>query len=224
MRRFRPLVLAAIGLTVIFIAARPSLFARPVDPVVASAVVGGAFGGTETDQEPITQYVRVPAPPMTLAAAKVWLKLQEKVAFSFPNETPLQDVLKYVRQSTVEKDDFPSGIPIYVDPQGLRGEDKNASSPVMIDLEGVPLATSLTLALNQLGLVYRIHEDGILFITGINSESEDVVKITNLELFEQIAGLRAEVRALRNEIGRRDGSGPLGDRPAVPQGSLGGMR
>ena len=87
---------------------------------------------------------------------------------SFPNETPLEDVLKYIKQATQDADD--SGIPIYVDPLGMQEADKTLTSPVSIDLEGVPLKTTLRLLLKQLGLTYTV-KDGFLMIT--SQESED---------------------------------------------------
>ena len=45
-------------------------------------------------------------------------KLDEPISMSFANETPLDDVLKYIRQATTTPT-FP-GIPIYVDPIGLQ--------------------------------------------------------------------------------------------------------
>ena len=95
-------------------------------------------------------------------------KLDQPVAMSFPNETPLEDVLKYVKQATQGAND--SGIPIYVDPLGLQEADKTMTSPVSLDLEGVPLKTTLRLMLKQLGLTYTV-KDGFLMIT--SQESED---------------------------------------------------
>jgi hypothetical protein len=95
-------------------------------------------------------------------------KLDQPVAMSFPNETPLEDVLKYVKQATQDASD--SGIPIYVDPLGMQEADKTLTSPVSIDLEGVPLRTTLRLLLKQLGLTYTV-KDGFLMIT--SQESED---------------------------------------------------
>jgi RNA polymerase sigma factor (sigma-70 family) len=102
--------------------------------------------------------------PRSLA---ILTKLEEPVAMSFPNETPLDDVLKYIKHATQKSND--SGIPIYVDPQGLQEADKSLTSPIQIDLEGVPLRRTLQLLLKQLGLTYFV-DDGILVIT---SESED---------------------------------------------------
>jgi len=93
-------------------------------------------------------------------------KLEEPVAMSFPNETPLEDVLKYIKQATQGSND--AGIPIYVDPLGLQEADKTMTSPVALDLEHVPLRRTLQLALNQLGLGYFV-DDGILVITSQDS-------------------------------------------------------
>ena len=95
-------------------------------------------------------------------------KLEQPVAMTFPTDTPLEDVLKYVKQATQGAND--SGIPIYIDPLGLQEADKTVTSPVQIDLEGVPLKTTLRLLLKQLGLTYTV-KDGFLMIT--SQESTD---------------------------------------------------
>ena len=60
-------------------------------------------------------------------------KLNEKITMSFPNETPFEDIQKYIQQSTQdEAAGLPTGIPIYVDPQGLIDSDKLITSPVSI--------------------------------------------------------------------------------------------
>jgi hypothetical protein len=55
-------------------------------------------------------------------------------------------------------------IPIYVDPIGLQMAARTLQSTVQVDLEGVPLKSSLRRCLQQLGLVYGV-EDGFLLIT-----------------------------------------------------------
>ena len=65
---------------------------------------------------------------------------------------------------------FPDGVPIYVDPLGLSEADKTMASPVVFDVKKVPLGTSLTLMLKQIGLTYRV-KDGLLTIT--SQESAD---------------------------------------------------
>src|SRR5262249_25231482 len=97
----------------------------------------------------------------------VLAKLEEPVAMSFANETPLEDILKYIKQATTGPH-FP-GIPIYVDPIGLQEAERPLTSTVQIDLEGVPLRRTLQLALKQLGLVYFV-DDGVLCITSQDAE------------------------------------------------------
>ena len=96
-------------------------------------------------------------------------KLDQPIAMSFPNETPLEDVLKYIKTATQDAND--PGIPIYVDPLGMQEADKTLTSPVSIDLEGVPLKRTLRLLLKQLGLTYTV-KDGYLMITSETSEDQ----------------------------------------------------
>jgi hypothetical protein len=106
--------------------------------------------------------------PKSLA---ILARLEEPLAMSFPNETPLEDVLKYIKVATQGTSD--SGIPIYVDPLGLQEADKTLTSPVQLDLEGVPLRRTLQLALQQLGLVYFV-DDGLLVITSAEAEDKQL--------------------------------------------------
>ena len=96
-------------------------------------------------------------------------KLDEPISMSFANETPLEDVLKYIKSATQGPND--TGIPIYVDPVGLNEAEKTMTSPVTLDLEGVPLKTTLRLLLKQLGLTYTV-KDGLLTITSESSEDQ----------------------------------------------------
>ena len=83
---------------------------------------------------------------------------------SFANPTPLQDILKYIKQATTTAT-F-AGIPIYVDPKGLSDVAVKQDARVAIDIEGIPLKTSLRLLLKQLGLAYCVH-DGLLIISSV---------------------------------------------------------
>jgi RNA polymerase sigma factor (sigma-70 family) len=96
-------------------------------------------------------------------------KLDEPVPMSFAAETPLDDVLKYIKQATTTPT-YP-GIPIYVDPTGLQEAERSLLSTIQIDLEGIPLRRTLQLILTQLGLAYYV-EDGILIITSEDSASQ----------------------------------------------------
>ena len=79
----------------------------------------------------------------------------------FPNETPLEDVLKYIRSATAGPDG--EGIAIHVDPAGLERVDKSLKYPVTIDLTGVPLRRTLQLLADQLEMGYGI-KDGMVTI------------------------------------------------------------
>jgi hypothetical protein len=99
-------------------------------------------------------------------------KLDEPISMSFAEDTPLEDVLKYVKQATTTA--TYSGIPIYVDPIGLQEAEKSMTSTVRnMDLEGVPLRRTLQLLLDQLDLWYFV-EDGMLYITAKESEKDNL--------------------------------------------------
>jgi RNA polymerase sigma factor (sigma-70 family) len=142
-------------------------------------------------------------------------KLEEPMAMRFANETPLEDILKYIMSATatnaersetpnrpppseegpgdIEKpapkapetpkpgktmrpsDPLENGIPIYVDPRGLSEAEKTMTSPVTLDLEGVPLKTTLRLLLRQLGLAYCV-KDGLLIISSPEGISQELIE------------------------------------------------
>ena len=85
------------------------------------------------------------------------------IPMSFGHATPLEDVPRYIKKETCSSA-LPNGLPIYVDPVGLHAAEKTMTSPVQIELEGVPLATTFRLILKQLGLSYQL-KDGLLTIS-----------------------------------------------------------
>ena len=91
---------------------------------------------------------------------KLLEQLEEPIAMSFAEETPLEDVLRYVMQATKGPNDH--GIHIYIDPVGLAESEKTMVSPVKINLQGVPLKTTLRLVLKQLGLTYVVKDRFLL--------------------------------------------------------------
>ncbi|MHB1557833.1 MAG: hypothetical protein ACYC61_10155 [Isosphaeraceae bacterium] len=97
-----------------------------------------------------------------LADRYVRRKLDELIPMHFPNETPLDDVLKHIRKETSEPN-LP-GIPMYVDPIGLQVADRSLSSPVQMDFEAIPVRDALRLILKQLGLGYTV-QSGFVIIT-----------------------------------------------------------
>jgi Tetratricopeptide repeat len=140
-------------------------------------------------------------------------KLNERISMNFPNDTPLEDVKKYIEQSTQdEAAGLPTGIPIYVDPQGLQDADKTMASTVTINLEGIPLKTTLRLMLRQLGLTYTV-KDGLLTITSSSSEDQP----TEIRVY-QVADLAIIPLSL---LGGGGGGGGLGG-GGLGGGGLGG--
>jgi hypothetical protein len=191
-------------------------------------VVGGGFGGEAAHAEaPARIYF---SEPISAEAAATWRKLQMKVAMPFANETPLEDVLKYIQAATSEdgpgkgeadknaaKGEPKFGLQIYVDPVGLQEAEKTMTSPITMNLDGVPLSTTLGLVLKQLGLTYSVQKDGILVIDSEDSARRGIADATTLML-DQLAALRKEVGELKLEL---VGLRTRADRPAAGQSNSG---
>lgn len=99
---------------------------------------------------------------------KMQAKLEEPISMPFPTPTPLSEVIDYIRNAT--RDAKYNGIPIYVDPVGLSEAGKTMTSTVELDLEGIPLKTTLRLVLHQVGLDYDV-QDGLVKISNTTSPS-----------------------------------------------------
>jgi RNA polymerase sigma factor (sigma-70 family) len=164
-------------------------------------------------------------PGTDLRSRAILAKLEEPVAMSFANETPLEDVLKYIKQATAGTSG--TGIPIYVDPIGLQEAEKSMQSPVQLDLEGIPLRRTLQLALKQLGLCYFV-DDGILVITSESAEVQSLpptkvqpapfvqkqekadrgeLSLEEMKQFVEELKVRSEIKKLRNELEKLDMKG-----------------
>ena len=102
------------------------------------------------------------SPEIAAANARIRTTLDRPITLHFPHETPLEDVLKFITSNVRCADG--NRLPVYVDPIGLKEAEKSMQSTVEIDIEGVPLKTSLDLVLRQLGMMYEVRE-GILEIT-----------------------------------------------------------
>ncbi len=101
-------------------------------------------------------------------------RLAQATSLIYPDETPLEDVLKQVRNLT-KGGRLPSGIPIYVDPLGLTEADKTMMTPVKAVRanEYSTLREQLQQILKPLGLGFKA-ENGYLLIT--SEESLDLPK------------------------------------------------
>lgn len=117
----------------------------------------------------------------TVAAnARIHDALETPVAMTFPDPTPLRDVLRYVTLATSTP--TYAGIPIYLDPIELQEAEATPTSPVTIDLVNTPLRESLRICLKPLGLDYEIR-DGILQVCCARD-----VEDSGLETFDLVDG------------------------------------
>ena len=225
-RRLRTIGFILAGLIALSIGARPTLQAQQAPGLVASSFVGGAFGGDAKNQakDEHKPPIYLPAPSMTLAETKTRLKLHSKIPMNFPTDTPLEDVIRYIEQATIDKTDFPEGISIYLDPQGLQDADKTPASTVTLNLKSFPLETTLELMLKQLSLTYWINKDGLLIITHDSDELVTPGKLQD-EIITSLSSLRMEVQGLRAEIKalRQGETGNVTGRNNSPAGPMGGM-
>jgi Domain of unknown function (DUF4139)/N-terminal domain of unknown function (DUF4140) len=168
------------GIRLTLSTARPSLDAAPPDLLPLQMAVAGAVDPGPIDaHDDRSQTIRA--------------KLEESVPMSFQQETPLEDVLAYVKNRT-KSPALPDGIPIYVDPIGLQEADKSVTSTVRnLDVTNVPLKVSLELLLKQLDLTYEI-KGGLLMITSLESSEQpfadgDVVLATDSGVMGGMGGM-----------------------------------
>ena len=92
---------------------------------------------------------------------------------------PLRDLLAYVVSATRSPDGHE--IPIYIDPGSVEEIEKALETPVKIDLEGVPLRTTLELALHQCELLYTV-KGGVIIVDN-GADSPDYVPIASSDPF-----------------------------------------
>jgi hypothetical protein len=140
--------------------------------------MGGGMGAMSPDALNRQARVMIAASAAELATREtnpntksVLKKLEQPLSMSFAAETPLEDVLKHIKQSTTTATD--SGIPIYVDPKGLKEAEATLASAIKLDLDGVPLKTTLRLMLKQIGLAYCVR-DGVLLISSVQGINEEL--------------------------------------------------
>jgi hypothetical protein len=199
-------------------------------PVEAAGMVGlmtgvmeGGFGGNAAaGVDPDLEFRHRLEIAQLAAALTTWEKnpkneailkaLEEPIPMPFAKETTLDFVLKYIKKRAAEKPGRPP-IPIYLDPKGLEQVERSLNSTVMIDLEGVPLKTSLRLLLKQLGLAYCVR-DGVLIISSVVGVREELA-----EAARELLGNGNEEVDL--ELMQKMGIGPRG--PMGGGGPAGGM-
>jgi hypothetical protein len=124
-------------------------------------------------------------------------KLDQPIPFHFPENTPLEDVLKYIRSATKDAN-FP-GIPIYVDPVGLENAEKSMTSTVgNMDLDAIPVRDGLRLCMKQLDLEFSVREGFIMISDGDSATIpvyEDPVQVVGHSFLALIAAGLGEAAA-----------------------------
>ncbi len=169
----------------------------PAGTVAGSGIGGMRAGGRVIDPQ-VRESMRLVniarVGPLVAASDKspetkaILEKLEEGVPMKFANETPLEDVLKSIKSALQEFK--PAGIAIYIDPVGLKEAEKTMTSPVILDIEGVPLKTTLRVALKQLGLAYCV-KDGLIIISspkGIIQELREAATAEQHDQFDMRGG------------------------------------
>jgi RNA polymerase sigma factor (sigma-70 family) len=177
-------VLVAVGAVGTVVLAQQG-YGRARQPAVPSAA---APVGTPSNQ------AAVPATPaqdrrLEEKTRQIELILDLPIPMSFPNETPLNDVLKYIKRATTTPT-FP-GIPIYINPPGLKEAGKTIQSTVLIDRQDVPLKESLREVLQQVGMAYLV-KDGFLMIDSRMSIMERRVEDLDRKL-DKVLGVLARL-------------------------------
>jgi RNA polymerase sigma factor (sigma-70 family) len=126
-------------------------------------MMGGGLGAGPSAGRDILSLNKGPADEKRNEAIRA--KLEEIISMNFPNPTPFEDFKKYIEASTQdEKAGLATGLPIYVDPEGLKEAEAKMTSTITINLEGIPLRTTLHLALRQIGLDFRV-DGGVVVIS-----------------------------------------------------------
>jgi hypothetical protein len=110
----------------------------------------------------LREWVPALASQTATANARILDALERPIPMTFPDPTPLEEVLRSIKAATATPTD--PGIPIYLDPVGLLEAERATFSTVTIDLQGLPLKATLRPCLNQIGLEYAV-KDGYLWIT-----------------------------------------------------------
>jgi hypothetical protein len=145
---------------------------RPADAVARVAQVGAARASGRGPAPAAAEAANDDSVPgaevgKDARSQAVLKKLDIPLAMNFSSETPLEDVLRYIRAGTTSPNSV--GVQIYVDPIGLQEAEKSMTSTIQLDLEGVPLRRTLQLLLRQISLCYWI-QDGMIVISAESGE------------------------------------------------------
>ncbi len=132
--------------------------ARATEPTIR-AIPGALICRTPDDQPGVGPRDRA-----------ILAKLDIPISLRYPKGATLRRVVSDIKRAIKGPND--ASIPVHVAPDGLKRGDKTMSSPVTMELKGVPLRTTLRLLLAQLGMGFYV-EDGLLIISDQDSVEGD---------------------------------------------------
>ena len=124
---------------------------------------GGIFGGGFLPKSGPAAYLDQFFTDAGAPNRKIRAVLKEPISLHFARETALEDVIRSIKAATI-RPGLPYGLFIYVEPSGLQEAEQTMGSPILFEMDGLPLGTALKTLLRQLDLMYRIG-DGMLTIT-----------------------------------------------------------
>ncbi|WP_169975403.1 tetratricopeptide repeat protein [Tautonia rosea] len=152
-------------------------------------------------------------------------RLEQPISMPFDTDTPLADALEYIRQATADEK-LINGIPIYVDEIGLQEAEQSLQSPIKINLDGIPLKTTLRLMLDQLDLSYTVYDD-LLEITAKGSERRGtlirVYPVADLAIIPLSLMMGGGGGGMGMGMGGMGGMGMGGGMGGMGMGGMGGM-
>ncbi len=146
------------------------------------AIVTVGFTQEKPAAAPPTTPATPPTTPVSPRTQAILAKLEKPIPMVFPQETPLDDLLKYIQQTTRGGPNDPQGLPIYVDPLGLQEARRSLNSTFTINLEGTPLRVTLAQVLAQLGLAFAVKDDVLMISSpeGIQRGRDETVVLPRL--------------------------------------------
>jgi hypothetical protein len=128
------------------------------------------------------------APQPSRPRPSVQEALLQPIPLPFARETPLVDVIQYLRRTL--------GAPVVLDRAALDRQDVLPQDTVQLDLEGVRLKTGLKLLLGPLGLTYRVvPEDNLLVITDAQGSDNPLDLI-----HEELRALHRDIHSLQDTV------------------------
>jgi len=95
--------------------------------------------------------------------AKNATMLDAPITLSYPEPTPVEDVLIAIRAASVRGLD--SGLPIYIDPFGLQDAGKTLLFPVTLVIDKAPTREALRRVVEAMGMTFQAR-DGLVTIQG----------------------------------------------------------